>query len=184
MLLINDDVEFYDNVIDKLIDYSNNYADTVIVGCTENDVGKLSYGGIKYKSKFSTKYHKVGIDNREECDTFNGNCVLIPYNIFKECGTYDKVFIHNFAEFDYGHTIVKHGYKIFSSDFYIGSCNNNGKKGSWYDTELSRKQRLKIKESFKGAPLKVVWHYYMKNFNIFMAIRCSISGYIRILLNK
>lgn len=182
VLLINNDVQFYENAIDKLIDCSKKLPNCVVVGCTENDQGKLSYGGIKYKSKFSTKYYKVGVDNREECDTFNGNCVLIPFYIFNNCGVYDKVFIHNFAEFDYGHTIVRHKYKIFSSDFYVGVCNNNSLDGTWYDKKYSKIKRLKLKESCKGAPLRVVWHYYFKNFNIVMAIRCAISGYIRILI--
>lgn len=182
LLIINDDVNFYESAIDNMIKYAKNIFDSVIVGCTENDKGLLSYGGIKYKSKFSTKYHKVGIDNRELCDTFNGNCVLIPYNIFEKCGAYDEIFIHNFAEFDYGHTIVKKGYKIITYNKYIGICNNNKIDGTWYDSKLSKLKRLKIKESPKGAPLKVVFHYYVKNFNLLMAIRCCISGYIRILI--
>ncbi len=185
LLLTNDDADFFEGIIDKMINYSQKKDNAVVVGSMVDSNNKTSYSGKKYKSKFSTKLYNIGPDQSDlECDTFSGNCVLIPYSAFIECGNYDPVYIHNFAEFDYGFNLRKHGYHIYVLNEYVARANSNSSNNTWYDTSLSMKERIKKKEGPKGAPGKIVFYYFKKNFNIFMAIRCYISPYIRILLRK
>lgn len=183
LLMVNDDVEFYKYSIQKLVIQSKHKHDSIIVGVTNDINGNYSYGAIKYYK--GIKYKGMGIEcSHIECDTFNANCVLIPSNVFKECQGFDKYYVHGLGDFDYGLTLKKRGYKIFPSEEYVGLCNNNSPIGTWTDTNLSRLERIKKKETVKGAPLKQWFYFVRKNFGILLAIRSSITPYIRILLKK
>lgn len=186
VLLVNDDVEFNENIIEKMINRSKSYYDSVVVGATNDEKGNFTYGALKLvKNSKGNLYTQVYPKNEiEECDTFNANCVLIKDNIIKDVGNFDKLYRHSLADLDYGFMIRKNGYKIVSSEDYIGICYRNSIKNTWRDTSLGVLERLKLKESVKGAPFKEWFHFMKKNFGIFLAIRYSITPYIRIVLKK
>lgn len=183
LLMVNDDVEFFDRSIENMIDKSKGSGSSIVVGATKNDDGSLSYGAIKYDSKKSIRYKKIGIEESNlKCDTFNANCVLIPNKAFKESGGIDSNYIHSLGDFDYGLSLSKRGWNIYPSDKYVGICNNNSINNTWNDTSLTRLQRLRKKEDIKGAPLKQWIYFLKKNFGINAVIRYGFTPYIRILL--
>ncbi len=179
-ILANDDVEFDRGVLDGLADAP---AGTVIVGAMRDDSGKCSYGGIKYYS--GIHYKQIGPDAADRgCDTFNANFVAVPKEIFKAVPIIDPVYVHSLGDFDYGLQIKKAGYRIEVTDHFVGTCNNNPSTGTWNDRSLSRIERIKRKESVKGAPAKQWFHFLKKNFGIGYACAYSVTPYIRILLGK
>ena len=212
VLLVNDDVEFSEDFLVRMLDYSAKIGpDKVIVGATcacsnttlnpdtscgtstesMSDSGITgnriqSYGGVRYKCKpgssLSIKYSMVSIDDSDKsCDTFNANCVLIPWKIYSDSPRFDEHFIHGLGDFDYGLSLK--GEKI-SSDFYVGICDNNSKAGTWMDATLPVSERLSKLNSIKGAPTKQWFYYLRKHFGIAPALIHSMSPYIRILLGK
>ena len=66
----------------------------------------------------------------------------------------------------------------------MGLCNNNDNKGTWTDVNLSRIERIKKKESVKGAPTKQWFYFLEKNFGIFSAIKGTVTPFIRIIIGK
>ena len=183
ILLVNDDVEFIDGSISSIVEKAESNDKSVIVGATEDENGKLSYGGIRYYKNI--KYKKVDIyDRNKRCDTFNANCVLISREIFTNIGIIDSKYIHSLGDFDYGLEINRHGYSIILSDHYVGKCNNNTYENTWSDTSLSRLRRFKLKETPKGLPFRQWFYFLNKNFGLSTAIIRSITPYIRIILNK
>lgn len=179
-ILANDDVEFDGGVLDGLVDAP---AGTVIVGAMRDDSGKCSYGGIKYYS--GIHYKQIGPDAADRgCDTFNANFVAVPKEIFKAVPIIDPVYVHSLGDFDYGLQIKKAGYRIEVTDHFVGTCNNNPSTGTWNDRNLSRIERIKRKESVKGAPAKQWFHFLKKNFGIGYACVYSVTPYLRILLGK
>ena len=183
MVMINDDVKFLDNGIQNMIEQSTMQDNAVIVGAMCNDTGDLSYGAVKYISGY--KYKKLNISEWEvPADTFNANCVLIPYRVFERIGAMDPFYKHSLGDFDYGLTLQKDGNKIFQSKQFVGICNNNSNKKSWIDPELGIIARIRKKESVKGAPAKQWFYFLKKNFGFRLAIKGSITPYIRILLGK
>jgi Predicted glycosyltransferases len=185
ILLINDDVEFFSNSIEKILKKAIN-TQSVIVGATCDKRGQYTYGAVKInKQVFRHLYYSVKPgDGIVYCDTFNANCVLLRDEVLRRVGNFDSCYHHSMADFDYGFMISKKGYKILSSNEYIGLCNRNSLKGGWTDKSLSRLERLKKKESIKGLPFREWFHFLKKNFGIFLAIRYSISPYIRILIKR
>lgn len=181
VLLVNDDVNFFDNCIEKLINQSKKSNGSVIVGATRDNDNNFTYGGIRIVSKFGIKTENVKpTDSNLLCDTINANCVLIPYYICKDVGNLDLYYSHRFGDHDYGFQIRRKGYEIFSSTEYVGICTKNEASNTWMDRDMGIIKRLKLKENQKGLPFKEWFYYLNKNFGITKAIIFSITPYIKI----
>lgn len=186
VLLFNDDVDFGDNAINRLVSQIKTYQDsnTVLVGSTCDSNNELTYGGVVYPHNVRMQYIKYGPEYRGVCDTFHANCVLIPSSIFVKVGNMDGKYRHSLGDFDYGLKISRMGYKIYVSDFYVGICIIDSPKGGWKDRSLTRLERIKKKESPKGVPINEWFHYVYKNFGFIRAVYTSVSPYLKILFKK
>lgn len=182
-LLFNDDVDFADRAIEELCAKDTS---VIWVGPTSDGKGDLSYGGVVKTSKWRPKTEIVMADSLQgrDCDTFNANCVLIPWRIFLELDNIDSVYTHSMGDFDYGFSAVKKGYDIRVSDKFVGVCPDNPVQASWRNTELSLKERIRRKESPKGLPTKEWFHYLNKNYNVVTAVVYSLIPYLRIIFKK
>lgn len=184
ILFFNDDVDFYSEIISRMIEFSNG-SDEIIVGVTKNSIGALSYGGVKKTSNFLPRFKIImSGSSKRYCDTFNANCVLIPYHIFINLENIDPIYIHSLGDYDYGLNASKQGYKILATNFFVGLCENNSVTENWLDTKKTRLKRLKEKENVKGLPRKIWYYFLKKNYGTITAIVYSISQYIKILLGK
>lgn len=182
-MLFNDDVDFYPHAIERLCSREDG---SIWVGPTGDEQGNLSYGGIVKTSGWRPKTEIVmGTDHSGRiCDTFNANCVLIPWEIFEKLDNIDEAYTHSMGDFDYGFSAVRKGFTIKVSDEFVGTCPDNPVAVSWRNTELSRKERLKRKESPKGLPGKEWFYYLNKNYNVITAVIYSVIPYLRILMKK
>ena len=182
-LLFNDDVDFVDSAIEDLCKKDPS---VIWVGPTSDEQGELSYGGVVKTSKWRPKTAIVMADSAQGrvCDTFNANCVLIPWSIFEKLDNIDKVYTHSMGDFDYGFSAVRKGYTIKVSDKFVGACPDNPVSVSWRNTELTIKERIRRKESPKGLPSGEWFHYLNKNYNVITAIIYSCIPYVRILLKR
>ena len=184
ILFFNDDVTFFPQAIKKLEAFAKNRRE-IIVGATCDEYGKLSYGGILKTSKFKPSFQIVMSDKRRmTCDTFNANCVLLPTEIFKTLPNIDKHYTHSMGDFDYGMEASKRGFPIVVSNFFVGKCIDNPLKGTWRDTDLPRKERLKRKESPKGLPGREWFYFINKHYGLLSACINSIIPYIKIMVKK
>ena len=186
VLLVNDDVEFFEDAISKLIVQNNARNDTVMVGATCDRNGKTTYGLQKQLHRFceNTNQLQETIGEEIEGDTFNANCVLIPIDVLKKVGNMDAHYTHGLGDFDYGYRMKRMGYHIVSGCEYVGICEKNEKKNTWIDCNLPRLKRIKMKESPKGSPFKEIFYFYRVNYGIGYAIVRSTFPYIKILLGR
>ncbi len=192
-LLVNDDVAFFAGAVEKLIERQKALCSgeektkqaAVIVGATKDRTGKTSYGGVKLLSKHFAKFGIIEPSPEyKECDTFNGNCVLLPQEVFFRVGNVDSVYCHSMSDYDYGMHIRRLGFPIYNSAEHVGICDDNDVSGSWRDVSLPRKVRLQKKESPKGLPRKDWYHFIRKNYGFFPAVYHSVTPYLRILLKR
>lgn len=181
VFFLNDDVEFFNNAIEKLIDFSPN-KECILVGATKDTQGEFTYGGVISSSKYRPSMKKVmSTDCVRYCDTFNANCVLIPFDIFMTLDNIDTVYIHSLGDYDYGLMATKAGFKIAVSDHFVGICSRNSAEGTWMDKKLPLIKRLEMKESPTGYPVKQWFYFTNKHFNFISAISNSLYQYIRML---
>lgn len=181
-MLINDDVDFYDSIIEQMITEMQN-GNKILVGATCDSNGNYSYGGVRYIDS-GIKYKKVELASKEVCHTFNANCVLIPKSIFMEADNIDEAYIHTLGDFDFGLSLYKKGYEIKMFSNYVGVCNANLIEGTWQDNSLSIIERIKKKEQPKGAPFKQWFYFLNKNFGLGKALIHGFTPYARIFIKK
>lgn len=183
-LLLNDDVFFYPQTIERMLQQSQKNGHAVIIGATVNHKGIQSYGAIKYFPR-SIRYRMLSpTEHTIKADTFNGNCVLIPWETFVNNESMDSYYIHGMGDFDYGMMLRSNQVTMYSSKEYVGSCENNPPEGTWLDPSLPVFARLKRKEEHKGLPMGDWFHYLRKHFGLRTALIRSITPYIKILMHK
>lgn len=172
-LMINDDVLFFDNALQIMLEtYNLANAHVGIVGACRSAVsGKQTYGGRSRKGSLVVPKKQL-----QECFWANWNCFLIDNYIVDHVGIIDGKFQHAFGDFEYSNRMNKYGFKIFSSMDYIGECEVNSKEGTYMDKNLPRMIRLKKLFSPKGMPL---YSYFRYNFKVYGAkgIPMSVYGY-------
>ncbi|HOO80221.1 MAG TPA: glycosyltransferase family 2 protein [Lachnospiraceae bacterium] len=185
VMLVNDDVTFYPNMMQPLLTRLQQTDADVIVGATRDHQGKTSYGGVKMLSRHFARFAlQDPTEEVLECDTFNCNCILMGRDTFIKAGNLDPAYVHSMGDYDYGMSIHKLGLRIISSSDYVGVCDDNDNANTWRDCTLTRRERLKKKEGPKGLPRKDWYHFVRKNYGFFPAIYHSATPYIRILLKK
>lgn len=181
-VLVNDDVSFNSGILDTTGERAI-CTDTAYIGAMKGVEGNCTYGGVKYSSGIHYKMITPE-DNDRKCDTFNANFVVVPANIFSNVPIMDAHYKHSLGDFDYGLAIKKAGYRIEVLPYYAGICENNSSDGTWRDTKLSRIERIKRKESVKGAPFREWFYFLNKNFGLLYAIIYSFTPFIRIMIGK
>ena len=168
-LWLNDDTLLEPDALPNLLDTHQSLAksgcpNSIIVGSVRDPVtGKLTYGGrVRLTSRFWHKFESLEPSQEpKECDTMQGNIVLISHSVAEIVGNLDAIFIHGMGDLDYGLRARKLGCSVWIAPGYVGSCSQNSVKGSWADTNLPLFERLKKTLQPKGFPLKP-WFVYAK----------------------
>jgi GT2 family glycosyltransferase len=161
LLWINDDTHLLPDAVARLISTYNSKSagmssECVVVGATADRVTKkITYSGQVSISKLRRfTYKKISSESQAiECETMNGNLVLIPRKVCEKVGNLDPVFEHAMGDIDYGLRVRKSDFKIFVAPGYLGYCSNNSTKGTYKDSSIPFLLRWKKMTSKKGLPI-------------------------------
>jgi GT2 family glycosyltransferase len=188
-LWLNDDVELCDGFLATLLTTYNTVTAkssllNIIVGAVKDPTsGEMTYSGfVRSSSWHPLKFSKLPPDPERplECDTMNGNCVLIPDCIVQLIGNLDRIYIQQMGDLDYGIRARTAGAKIWISPGYVGTCQPNNHQ-IWGDPKRSLIERVKVINSPKGFPLKVWVHFARKHGGSAWPL-FALSPYIKALL--
>lgn len=156
---LNDDALLKPNALRILLDTHQQLIlqgepNSIVVGSMQDPITKnTSYGGFVEYSWRPLKFKLINPSSAiQECQTINGNLVLIPRSVAKIVGNLDPALPHMMGDFDYGLRARKLGCSIYLAPGYLGTCPRNTIQSTWMDTNLSLKQRLD-KFKFKGSSL-------------------------------
>lgn len=112
-LWLNDDTILSADALRRLLTVAEGNESCLIVGSVQDPFsGTHTYGGIRQVSKnWPLKFIAIESNEKESivCDTFNGNCVLIPKNIALQVGNLSADSTHGIGDFDYGLRAKKWG---------------------------------------------------------------------------
>jgi GT2 family glycosyltransferase len=159
-LWLNDDTFLYPATLRRLLDThaaskSAGGKAGIVVGSTHDEAGRTSYGGERQRSRLRP-LTLVSLDPQEtvqQCDTFNGNCVLISRQAAQILGNLDPGFVHAMGDTDYGLRARKAGVPMWVMPGYAGRCENDGNvAGGPGDRSLPLRRRFKHMLSPKGLP--------------------------------
>jgi len=167
LLMINDDVVFYDHMIETMIktyfDATGNLKAVTGAIC-DPDTHEYTYGGIIETRKTRKMKAEQILPNipPNECKLANWNCFLISYNDYHRIGDIDKRYEHSFADFDYSNRICNLGGKILVSEQYVGECKRNTINNTWMDKTLCASERIAKLHKPNGVPIKSAALYWWK----------------------
>lgn len=173
-LWLNDDTILEPDALSSLLETheflkKRDYLNSIVVGSVKDPVtGKYTYGGrVRSKRRFSHTFEAVEPSKEpKECDTMQGNIVLIPHAVAKKVGNLDTAFTHQRGDLDYGLRARKLGCSIWVAPEYLGTCSQNSVRGSWADTSLPIHKRLQKAFQVKGFPIRE-WTIFTKRHSGF-----------------
>lgn len=168
-LWLNDDTLLEPGALKKLLITHQDLAqqgkaDSIVAGAIKDPItGRQTYGGRKRPKRwYSFKFETVEPAKApQECDTIQGNAVLIPHSVAEKVGNIDTAFIHNFGDLDYGLRAKQLGCSVWVAPDFVGTCPQNSVRDSWADTTLPIHKRLRKVLHTKGFPLRA-WTIYLK----------------------
>ncbi|MFM2199534.1 MAG: hypothetical protein RLZZ505_2966 [Verrucomicrobiota bacterium] len=177
-LLLNDDTLLLPHALAGLLGITSSPRDRVIAvaAIRDPDRDEGTYGGIRIASGLV-----AATGDKEVCDTFNGNAVMIPDAVFRELGMLHDAYTHGMGDFDYGYQATRRGIKVMQSAEFLGECPRNPMEGSWRDRSLGRKKRLRILSSPKGLPFREWMTFNRRNAGWRWPLK-TISPYVRVVL--
>jgi GT2 family glycosyltransferase len=159
-LWLNDDTFLYPGTLRRMLDTHaaskrGSGKAGIVVGSTHDDAGHTSYGGELQRGRLRP-LTLVRLDPQEkvqQCDTFNGNCVLISRQAAAKLGNLDPGFVHAMGDTDYGLRARKAGVPMWVMPGYAGRCVNDGSvAGGSGDRSLPLRRRFNNILSPKGLP--------------------------------
>lgn len=178
-LMVNDDVDFYIDAIDTLLDtYKKVGGNCGIVGMTISKLsGNITYGGrkaIPFKIGNRTFGVRTNVlitpeDNTEirKCDFANWNCFLIDAGVIDKVGLISNKYAHSLGDFDYSYRMKQAGFNIFIAPKPIGFCERNEMKNTYYDGKCPRKKRIEQLLGPKGLPVGTQFRYEIRVNGVF-----------------
>jgi len=158
-LWLNEDTTLLDHAVSILLATSAEVRaledrDCIIVGSTRDpQTGRHTYGGVIRASQYRPiKFCPVEPSAKpQKCDTMNGNCVLIPREVFSIIGDLSPEFTHAIGDTDYGLRAKARGVPIWIAPGYVGVCARNPIH-PWLNPKTPLRERLKMMKSPKGRP--------------------------------
>lgn len=161
-LWLNDDTQLEPDALSNLLNTHYQLAEqgkpnSIVVGSTRDGVtGELTYGGVVRPNRWRRLAFKrvEPSKERQECETMNGNCVLIPHTVAEKVGNLDNAFTHGIGDYDYGLRARRLGCSVWIAPEYVGTCSRNLLRGGWEDTNLPLGARWKKVRQVKGLALK------------------------------
>lgn len=179
---LNDDTYLFPYAVQELLISSENLNNgSIICGSIESlEVnGEFAYGGCKYIG--NTYFKNIPNGTIENADLINGNCVLIPFQVYSKVGTLDPFFIHAIADNDYGLRAKRLGIKSYSTGNYIGQCSTKNSLPLWCKNDVKLIERIKNLYSPLGNSHPYYFFIYEKrHFGLIRASKHFFSIHIRL----
>ncbi len=160
---LNDDTLLDDDTIGRLLAteaqlHKRLGRPAIIVGSTRIPGSEIpSYGGTVRRDWFRPMHFELIHPGPAaiECDTMNGNCVLVPREISLVLGNLEPRFVHTMGDIDYGLRANAAGYSVWVMPGYAGTCVNDDLiAGSCGDVTLPLSVRMRKILSPKALPFQ------------------------------
>lgn len=162
VLWLNDDVALDQDAVSRAVAaVEASSFRSIIVGATRDATGQdITYTGARLRTARPGSLVPVEPgDQLVEIDTFNGNFVAIPREVYRSLGGVDDQFEHAYGDIDYGLRARDAGIASFLLPHSIGICERNPVDGTWRDPALPRRARIRSLLSRKGYPAKSHWRF-------------------------
>lgn len=90
----------------------------------------------------------------QECNFINGNCVLVPKEIYEDIGILSNDYTHGLGDNDYGLRAQEAGYSCYTTSRYLAVCLPNEGIPKWCDPSINLTTRWKYFHSPTGLNIR------------------------------
>lgn len=150
-LWVNDDVVLEADALKRALDCMAATRDkdgrpAIVVGSLRwPGTDRVAYGGVVRPNRWlRTRFRIVQPGtSATDCETMNGNFVLIPREVVDRVGLLDPAFEHGMGDFDYGLRARAAGCRVVAMPGFVGECSRNPVGGSFADLSLPRFKRFR-----------------------------------------
>lgn len=142
---VNDDVEFLPGAVKAAFSRAlqDDQRPIVLVGSIlDPSTQEVTYSGVKRLSPLlrPLRFERINPMGREtECETFNGNFVIIPAAVVKVVGGMNPAYVHAYGDYDYGFRARRAGFEIRILAQPVGYCSRN----AWVDPAKIRSMTMR-----------------------------------------
>jgi len=178
-LWLNDDTTLFPSCISTLVStHDCQPYECIVIGTTCDSLTQSipTYGGNDSKGRIL--FNKT---ESIECDTFNGNIVLIPHPVFKVVGFNNPYYRHSTGDTEYGILARKNNFRNILACGFQGICDIHDHKPIWKDSGYRLCERWKDMMKPTGANPIEYFHFRRENDGVFPAIATLISNFIHLL---
>jgi GT2 family glycosyltransferase len=184
--LLNDDVELDPGALRGLLEILRHHEPMLLGAAVRSpDDGTPTYGG--YSAANSLRRMKLRLvepgNGLTDCDTLNGNILLMDRKTAQQLGGLSPRFTHGMADFDLAWRAGDRGYRVALAPGTWGSCENNPSAGRWSDRSLPRRARWRKLMSPTGLPPRE-YLYMCKEHGGPLWLVDYISPYARVLMGR
>ncbi|MEM1340057.1 MAG: glycosyltransferase family 2 protein [Bacteroidota bacterium] len=173
-LLLNDDVELYQNLFPELLKTDSYCRETlgkpgICIGATEDKAKKtLTYSGSIILNKFLyTQKRLTPNGDFQECELANANIMFVPNEVVTQIGILSEGYSHGIADYDYSLTANRNGIPVIIAPEYLGHCEND--HADMY--EDFSKLSLKERRNKLYKPTGLAYESYLKYMKKFFPLR-------------
>ena len=159
-LWLNDDTFLDKEALHALL--LQTFATAIVCGTTQSiQSHEITYGG------FRKNPDRIIVPDStfQECDYYNGNCVLIPRKVFNIVGNLDPVFHHAVGDFDYGLRAKALGIKLFIAPKFIGTCEGHPNIPQWRSPSTNILKRIKLLYSASSGCFPMQYFVFDRRHN-------------------
>ena len=181
-LWLNDDTFIYNDVVNRLLKSSIEHHDNaIIVGttCAVGNNNNKTYGGRTVGGTLITD-----VNEEKRCNTFNGNIVLVPRDVYQVLGTNDPRYRHALGDHDYGLMAVKHGIEIWTASGLMGECDRHERPAVWMDPSQPLEKRWKNFFSPIGSNPFEFFYFRHKHYGLVAACKTFLTNFVHLLFPR
>lgn len=126
-LWLNDDTVLDPDALRVLLDTAAHNLGIVAGSTRDPDTGELTYGGVRRPDRSRPlRFALVPPgDEPRECETMNGNAVLIPRAVARVVGNLEPAYRHSMGDYDYGLRARRAGFAVSITPGTVATCARN-----------------------------------------------------------
>ncbi|MDQ8195929.1 glycosyltransferase family 2 protein [Coraliomargarita sp. SDUM461004] len=179
-LWLNNDSYLFEESLSTLLQYAKSTQDEAIL-CAQTiseKTGKRSYGGWR-RGNLPLLFE----DGVAPCDIINGNCVLVPRQVFEQVGLLDPNYKHALGDHDYGLRASEKGICSLVIEQPLAYCEANPRPPLWCQQEQPLGKRIKnLYSPLANSHPKYYFIYERRHYGMKIACFHFLTIHLRVLL--
>lgn len=168
--MVNDDVEFDPDALDRLLDVARTWSDgrgaqPWVIGSTRSPTdGSTTYGGWSREGRVFVRVRRLDAPaTPTRCATTSFNSILIPVDQYRALGGFDPHFPHVRSDHDLGYRATRAGYELVIAPGHVGTCASNP-PSPWQDPSARWRDRWRDVHSAKWYPPRQSLRYTLRHY--------------------